>query len=164
MLNTISKRLATTFITFTLVLASGISSADDTEIFFNVPPNANVRPNLLFILDTSGSMGWELTNNTNPEAGEASRMEELKDAMVQILQEIEDVNVGLMRFTDDEGGPVLFPITYIDASVQTVLSETLGADPTYEEITLTRYVKWGKIVKVNAIWQHHQPIFGIWYG
>lgn len=38
-----------------LSLASGISTADDTEVYFNTQ-QTSIRPNLLFILDNSGSM------------------------------------------------------------------------------------------------------------
>ncbi|MGX1202529.1 pilus assembly protein [Marinobacter sp. MBR-105] len=40
------------------LLASGTTSAlaDDTEIFFNTQDSTSIRPNLLFILDNSGSM------------------------------------------------------------------------------------------------------------
>ncbi|MCG8520518.1 MAG: pilus assembly protein PilY [Pseudomonadales bacterium] len=38
-----------------LSLASGISTADDTEVYFNTQ-QTSIRPNILFILDNSGSM------------------------------------------------------------------------------------------------------------
>ena len=37
-------------------LAAGAAFADDTEIFVNQGASAGVRPNVLFIVDTSGSM------------------------------------------------------------------------------------------------------------
>ena len=38
-------------------LFAGIAAADDTEVYFGqTNPNANIKPNVLFILDTSGSM------------------------------------------------------------------------------------------------------------
>ena len=41
-----------------LLLSASVSYADDTEIFFGGPNiEEGVRPNVLFILDNSGSMG-----------------------------------------------------------------------------------------------------------
>lgn len=53
---------------FSLVLLAATSSnvyADDTEIFFNEEALADVeefQPNVLFVFDTSGSMGWNITS------------------------------------------------------------------------------------------------------
>ena len=113
---------------FALTLASGTASADDTEIYFSSASsasNAAIRPNVLLILDTSGSM-----TSIVPGTGE-SRIQVMKDAMNQILDSMEDVNVGLMRFTHDDGGPVLFPVTYIDAPAADVVSEPNDTNPTY---------------------------------
>lgn len=81
--------------------------ADDTEVYLG--PRAlreGVHPNILFILDTSGSMysydGTPLT-----------RLARLQAAMDQILGSLDNVNVGLMDFSDP-GGPVLYPVAYID--------------------------------------------------
>ncbi len=81
--------------------------ADDTEIYLGPKAvSANVRPNVLFILDSSGSMGWS-------DAGETgTRMQRMKDAMDVLLSNTSNVNVGIMRFTLP-GGPVLFPISHI---------------------------------------------------
>ena len=112
---------------FALTLASGIASAADTEIYFSNAnaSNALVRPNVLLILDTSGSM-----TSIVPGTSE-SRIQVMKDAMKQILDSMEDVNVGLMRFTHNDGGPVLFPISYIDAPAADVTSEPNDTNPSY---------------------------------
>lgn len=39
-----------------LSLSASISWADDTEVFFNIESQTSIRPNILFILDNSGSM------------------------------------------------------------------------------------------------------------
>ncbi|MCR9185674.1 MAG: PilC/PilY family type IV pilus protein [Halieaceae bacterium] len=90
----------------TCVLAGSLQ-ADDTEIFFGQVENSEARPNVLFIIDTSGSM-----DSTVPGTGK-SRLDNMKDGMFQILDELNNVNVGLMRFTNP-GGPVLYPVTYIN--------------------------------------------------
>jgi len=91
--------------------------SDDTEIFFGDVQNPASLPNVLFIFDTSGSMsGW--------------RPQQVKDAIYQLLVELDNVNVGLMRF-NDPGGPILFPVTYINedfSEISEVSDESRIAD------------------------------------
>ena len=95
---------------YTLMAATPVM-ADDTDIFFGATPDSpNTRPNVLFILDTSGSMGTEV-GNTN-----RTRMQHMQEALNQILDNATGVNVGLMRFTGP-GGPVLFPVSNIDSAL-----------------------------------------------
>jgi len=84
--------------------------ADDTEIFFGDSSGAGIRPNLLFVVDTSGSMG-------NPVEGTGmTRMQHVQAALATLLNGLNDVNVGLMRFSNP-GGPVLHPVQHIDERV-----------------------------------------------
>lgn len=86
--------------------------ADDTEIYFS--PNANstgVRNNILFVVDTSGSMG-------SLDGDSTTRMDELKSAFKTVLQGLDNVNVGLMRFSNP-GGPVLYPVANINKEIST---------------------------------------------
>ena len=90
-------------------------TADDTEIYLgNINVSAGVRPNVLFILDTSGSM-------SNTDGMSQDRLDRMKDALKTILDDANNINVGLMRFTDP-GGPILFPVSYIDEDVSVVMS------------------------------------------
>ena len=93
---------------------AGLAGADDTEVFFGqVDSDTNVDPNVLFILDNSGSM-------RATDGGSRTRMHRLQEAMRTILSEATDVNVGLMRFNGRySGGPVLYPVTPIDAEICT---------------------------------------------
>ena len=81
--------------------------ADDTEIFFANVDSAATRPNVLFIIDTSDSM------NRPVEASGRDRLDEVKAAFFELLDELNNVNVGLMRFTNP-GGAVLYPVSFID--------------------------------------------------
>ncbi len=88
--------------------------ADDTEVFFGqVDPDLNVSPNVMFVLDTSGSMGgFDGTSLT--------RMERMKNAMEIILDGTTNVNVGIMNFNGTNGGgAVLYPVTPIDQIICT---------------------------------------------
>ncbi|WP_461423283.1 PilC/PilY family type IV pilus protein [Ketobacter sp.] len=95
---------------FLMSAMAGLSAhADDTEIFFGGAANAAVRPNILFILDTSGSM--------DAYDGETlHRMDRMKNAFYDLLSGMNNVNIGLMRF-NDPGGPILYPITNIDEPI-----------------------------------------------
>lgn len=114
-----------------LVLSGALLStqalADDTEVFF--PPvdsglTETVRPNILFIMDTSGSM-------SNTDGTNSSRLDRVKQALNSILDEMSQyTNVGLMRLSDDEGGPVLFPVSHIEADADAIEAscEFAGSD------------------------------------
>lgn len=106
------------FLSFLLAIAIGgtaglpvASLSDDTDVYVGSEELAQVqgvRPNVLIILDTSGSM-----STTVPGTGK-SRMTNMKEALQSILDGLNNVNVGLMRFSNP-GGPILFPVAYIDA-------------------------------------------------
>ncbi|MFK7852755.1 MAG: PilC/PilY family type IV pilus protein [Granulosicoccus sp.] len=87
--------------------------ADDTEVFFGqVDPNTNVHPNVLFVLDTSGSM------NSGDGGYSGTRLERMKSALNTILDNSTNVNVGLMRMNGFYGGgSVLYPVTGIEEPI-----------------------------------------------
>ncbi len=95
-----------------LVLA-GAATADDTEVFFGRgAADANARSNVLFVLDTSASMG------SHDRGATGSRMDRMKQAVKKIVDGATDINVGLMRFNGVfGGGPVLYPATPLDKTV-----------------------------------------------
>lgn len=104
--------------------------ADDTEIFFADTGTDNIWPNVLFIIDTSGSMNNTVYNPDGTSTGK-DRLEHVQDAFRQLLTEVSNVNVGLMRFSNP-GGPVLYPVYDIDADVSEVAAASVisrvGAD------------------------------------
>ncbi len=95
----------------------GISAADDTEIYLGsdalLGNQRLVRPNVLFLLDTSGSMS-SFVSGTGMD-----RLDNMKLALNTILDQSNNINVGLMRFTDP-GGPILFPVSNINADVRDI--------------------------------------------
>jgi type IV pilus assembly protein PilY1 len=86
--------------------------ADDTEIFFGGSASSTgvVSPNVLFILDTSGSM-------SSTDGLGVTRLDRMKEALSNILTDSNNINVGLMRFSNP-GGPVLYPIKAIDGVIE----------------------------------------------
>ncbi len=75
---------------FTMLLTSisGNSVADDTDVFFG----GDNPPNLLLILDASGSM-------SRKDGGTVTRLDRMKSAVDLVLDNLDNVNVGLMQFT-----------------------------------------------------------------
>src|SRR6185295_11843484 len=54
------RRILAVSLAAMLCLVQGAVRADDTEIFLATPPaNVNTKPNILFVIDTSGSMATE---------------------------------------------------------------------------------------------------------
>lgn len=97
-----------------LILQAAITHADDTEIFFGGSAIAEgIRPNVLFILDDSGSM-------------QGTRMTQLKTAFNTIINNAGAINVGVMALnkTDTSSTPnrLLSPVRYINESINTKLS------------------------------------------
>ncbi|EON90699.1 PilY1-likeTfp pilus assembly protein [Marinobacter lipolyticus SM19] len=86
--------------------ASGPVYADDTEIFFTPPGTSQiVKPNIMFIIDNSGSMGSSVDN-----AG-TTRMDVVQTVTKNLIDKMQDINVGVMKFNiqtkctskDDDG-------------------------------------------------------------
>jgi len=81
--------------------------ADDTEIYINKVPAAQT-PNVLFSIDTSGSM-----DSNVPEGGQ-TRMEAVKDALSGLINDTSNLKAGLGRFHRELGGPIIFPVVNLD--------------------------------------------------
>lgn len=83
---------------------------DDLEIYLGTSSSVvTYKPNVLFIMDTSGSMA-------NRDDTSTTRMQKVQDALRSALGGATNINAGLMRFSD-YGGPILYPIRDIDAPV-----------------------------------------------
>jgi len=112
-----------------LLIFSSSGQADDTEIYMGTGQTdaAETHPNVLFILDTSGSM-----NARDAGANKRTpRMTVLKDAMDDLLTDLDNVNVGISRFSNS-GGSVIFPISPIDGNASTVIGESDGQQKALE--------------------------------
>lgn len=123
MKHSILRRLAGVVGGCLLVLAgqAGATPHDDTEVYFNRGTlTGNNLPNILFILDTSLSMFQAVSE----EEGAGDRITALKTALNRVLDEVRDINVGLMRFTSFDGGAVLLPLAELDSDVTDIPSET----------------------------------------
>lgn len=107
------------------------SFADDTEIFFGgAAIDQGIRPNVLFILDDSGSMAWCLDRDSSSCRGGPTRMPTMKDTFKSLLAGTTGINVGVMDLnqTTASGSRIMSPVQYIDQSINTKLSSpTLAA-------------------------------------
>jgi len=92
------------------VVAITPSRADDTEVFFGQNDDAfRTNPNVLFILDISGSMRED--DNTD-----SSRLDRLKEAMRSLLDQSNGFNVGIMTFQGSNGGGAIrYPVSDLNA-------------------------------------------------
>ena len=108
-------------------MALGLSPvwADDTEIYFGNVGNSGGTANVLFILDTSGSM------DTRDGKKSTSRLDDLKSVFKSLIETTNNVNVGIMRFSDP-GGPILYPVAnlnqaLVDGSAAPVVTSTIAS-------------------------------------
>jgi type IV pilus assembly protein PilY1 len=122
-----TNKLSIIWLATSLTLFSSITSADDLEIYLGTAGNeVTYNPNVLFIMDTSGSM-------SSKDSGNESRMLRVQNALKETLNSVTNINAGLMRFSDF-GGPVLYPVRPIDDSVspEIITSIAQATDDAYE--------------------------------
>jgi type IV pilus assembly protein PilY1 len=92
--------------------------ADDAEIFVGRPEDVGARPNILFVIDTSGSMDTRDSGSTGP-----TRMDIVRDATIDLVSSLNDVNIGLMRYSaNGTGGMVIEAMDNIDTNRTTVIN------------------------------------------
>ena len=124
----IVKELATCASALVMCVVSGQAAADDTEIFFK----SDVPPNVLFILDRSGSM-------KNKDGIGVTRMDRLKTALSALIQNRDNFNAGLMQFSG-AGVDVLEEISPVAENKSQFLSSLclLYTSPSPRDGLLTR--------------------------
>lgn len=142
------------FMTFNTALA------DDTEIYVprDLPADQQVRPNILFVLDSSGSMGSTVANSAIPPSKTNRTRRQVMQAVVNDLindlKAKEDVNIGFMRFDGNDGGYVLSPVQRLTttnaATMQTVVNNipANGNTPMLE----TYYEAYRYMTGQNRVW------------
>ncbi len=99
--NTLLKRISDCFFSSSILLLSimGSAIAEDTEIYKDLAPPAN--SNVMFILDLSGSMLWDLGADTPPADTTTQRLAVMKSALDAVLSDpdLKNINIGLMGFS-----------------------------------------------------------------
>lgn len=143
---------ASAFIYSLLTLQTAI--ADDTEIYVpkDLPADQQVRPNIMFVLDSSGSMGSTVANS-----GNRSRNRVMRDVVKDLIDQLktkEDVNVGFMRYDGNDGGYVLSPVqrlTVTNATSMKNIVDTIPADGN-TPLLETYYESYLYMVGKNRVW------------
>ena len=64
----------------------------------------------------------------NPEFADQERIDIVKDVTKAVLNSIDNVNVGVMRFNHDQGGPVILGMTDLDTNRQSIVDAIDGID------------------------------------
>jgi len=88
------------------------------------------RPNVLFLLDNSGSMN-NIIRDENGRATDQKRIDALKEALLKTLDNAHNVNIGLARFASlfDKKAevpvnvPILFPVSSLDQPLYQISGE-----------------------------------------
>ena len=97
-----------------------------------------MHPNILFIMDTSGSMSTAVSGDPLGR----NRLKVMQDSLTKVPDSISNVNVGLMQYSspgnyDNNGGYILYPVKYIDDPVSnaTIVSQIKqSSDDAAEEV------------------------------
>src|SRR5690554_5740393 len=151
------------------LLSGQFAHADDTEIYRST--DNRVNPNVVFLIDTSGSMAYRASSDNAPSGGQSSRLDIVKNAAKNAIQALDPslpINISIMRFDEREsagssnyggayGGYVTLPFTPTDSDnnknklISNINNMTLnnigGGTPITESLTEAyRYIKGDKSV------------------
>ncbi|MCK4586864.1 MAG: VWA domain-containing protein, partial [Gammaproteobacteria bacterium] len=100
------------------LMAGQSALADDTEVLIGPGGQAWATPNVLFIMDTSGSMGSNIAGDT-PTATDPSRLSIVQGVFNDLMTTNSGFNVGLMRFSNNgSGGYFVSPMQELNANTR----------------------------------------------
>lgn len=147
------------YFTLLTLLLPLISWADDIEIYRGTADRIN--PNVLFIMDTSGSMGWNAAGNRTLGGNHPdSRMYQVRQVAKEVVADTNGINIGLMRFSgndvNNEGGYVTLPLENVDTA-RAGFNAAIDAYPTSGGTPITetldeaiRYLKGQRVDYANG--------------
>lgn len=94
--------------------------ADDTEVLIGPGGQAWATPNVLFIMDTSGSMAWGVDRDyVAPPPGEPTRLKIVQDVFRDLINTNSGFNVALMRFDRwSRGGYFVTPMQELNTTTR----------------------------------------------
>lgn len=133
--------------------------ADDTEIYVpkDLPADQVVRPNILFILDSSGSM-----DTTVDGSGGLSRNKVLRNVVKNLIDDLkakEDVNIGLMRYrglndNNEQGGHIITPVKQLTTANADSLKTKVDALPKsdWTPLSETYYEAYRYMAGLSPVW------------
>lgn len=136
------------------MLSLQIAIADDTEIYVpkDLPADQQIRPNIMFVLDSSGSMGSGVANS-----GGKNRNEVMRDVVKNLIDQLktkEDVNVGFMRYDGNDGGYVLSPVQRLTTTNAKTMKDVVDTIPAGGNTPLleTYYESYLYMTGKNRVW------------
>ena len=131
--------------------------ADDTEIYVSRKPQA--APNVIFVMDTSGSMGSKAYDDNGNYEG--TRLEVVQEVAVDVINNTTGINIAIMRFDRkaSHGGWLSSPMLPIDQEgVRSMVHDVLysytaaGATPITETLAeAAAYLRGDPIVFSTAL-------------
>ena len=131
--------------------------ADDTEIYVSRKPQA--APNVIFVMDTSGSMGSRAYDENGNYEG--TRLEVVQDVAVDVINNTTGINIAIMRFDRKKsyGGWLSSPMLPIDQEgVRSMVHDVLysytaaGATPITETLAeAAAYLRGDPLIYSTAI-------------
>ncbi|HTO19475.1 MAG TPA: PilC/PilY family type IV pilus protein [Pseudomonas sp.] len=136
--------------------ATHTALADDIEIYVtrDLPADQRVRPNILFILDSSGSM------RTTVSGTRKSRNQVVREVTKELVDDLKvsgDVNVGLMRFNSTDGGRVLYPVQRLTSNNATTLKSAIDKVDTSDWTPLSE-----TLYEAYRYLTGQSPVYGGW--
>lgn len=145
------------------ILQAGIAYADDSEVFFGSEQfMAKSKPNILFLLDISGSMSAGITLE---DGSSTTRIEALKDAVREVLysRSLTGVNIGVMSFgpsvasdtSPGKGAQLIYPVVDIDQVVdegsETVSRANSGKDDAHQTTITNKAVVDSNVMVIGKL-------------
>lgn len=98
--------------------APGLILADDIEVY-GADGHSTSLPNVLFIIDVSGSMR-DATDGEDPSSGELSKLDILQDVLSEVLDNSAGkINAGLLYFNDETSG-IKWPISDLNSKASAI--------------------------------------------
>lgn len=111
------KCIATACITCCVSLSA---MADDIDVYL-AQIAAQKKPNILFVLDYSGSMGWDIYGNRASISGNDARIDILKNAMDELLENNFDrINAGIGSLFSTTTTGIRWPVSELNADANTI--------------------------------------------
>ena len=106
------------------------AAADDIDVY-TARIAAQKKPNILFVLDYSGSMNEDVDGNDARRSGRPRKIDVLKDAMDGVLEaNVGKIRAGIGSIYDSTAGGVRWPVSELDADAHDI-------DPAIPEGALT---------------------------
>lgn len=112
------KKISHAILAFAYVFgAVSPALADDSEIYLGGASGTSGNPNVLLLIDTSGSMAYDMSSTATNVTEVNRRYYHLKKAVEKILSTLPgNIRVGIARYNSDtNGGRIVYPLTMLDS-------------------------------------------------